>query len=58
MCLQECRSWLGKTFILSFIQKEKSYSPIVGALSNILVKKAVLGLLNQVTYENKKYPSL
>ena len=41
-----------------FFRKSKSLSPIVGKLRTIPVKKAVLGLLNPVTYVNEKYLGL
>ena len=40
-----------------FFRKTKSLSPIVGALSKILVKKSSVGFLNIVTSENEKYLS-
>ena len=36
-------------FVSSFLQKEKSLSTIVGALSTMPVKKSGLGLLNPLT---------
>ena len=47
----------GNLFASSFLQKEKSLSPIVVVLSKILVKKSRLGLLNPVMPENEKYLS-
>ena len=40
-----------------FFGKAKNISPVVGALSTMLVKKAGLGLLNSVTSDREKYLS-
>ena len=40
-----------------FFKKKKTLSPIVGSLSTMLVKKSVLGLLNQVAPAQEKYLS-
>ena len=45
---------LGNIFSCLFFGKTKSLSPIVGDLSNMLVKKYELGLLNPVTSANEK----
>ena len=47
-----------KTFLPRlFFGNTKTLLPIVGALSNIPVKKPVLGILNPVTSEKEKYLS-
>ena len=47
-----------KTFLPRlFFGNTKTLLPIVGALSNIPVKKPVLGILNTVTSEKEKYLS-
>ena len=40
-----------------FFRNTKSLSPIVGALSTMLINKSVLGLLNPVTSVKEKYLS-
>ena len=41
-----------------FFGNSKYLTPLIGTLSTIPEKKSGLGLLNPVTSENEKYPSL
>ena len=47
----------GNLFVSSFLWKDKSPSPIVGALSTIPFKKSGLGILNPVTAAKEKFLS-